>query len=467
MAVNLPFLMVKKILNAIASKKRMRFIEACKNPEHIQSQLKEKILKHSTAPFPVQLTSYADYAGKKSLTKEPVAFFETTSGSTGAKKEIPYTKTLLKAFEDMFLLWVHDLVTHGNLKLEKGKFFMSVSPQIGDASKDDRKYLSPAINLLLNPFLVSNPNHHKGETSRDFFMKVAQDLIKANDLEVISIWSPTYLLSLFEFMNANREVLGIDKTKELSSLWPELKLISCWTHAQAARSSMALQEKFPGVKIQAKGLLLTEGPVTIPWTEAKGNVPLLTEAYLEFVDESESLFLLHQLKQGHIYRVIMSQKNGFLRYDTRDLVKVTGFYFKTPVLEFVGRAESVCDLAGEKISENILQDLFKDVTSTLVFVPDVSQDLPRYELYVEENLKSDVEWERLLNTNYHYQLACQLGQLRPLKVFRIAELNKRYLDFYQSRGMLLGDIKEKMLITNLDEAESFRIWFAKELQSSQ
>lgn len=466
MAVNLPFFAVKTILNAIASKKRARFIEACKNPELIQSNLKAKILKHATTPFPSQLTTYADYADKKTLTQEPVAFFETTSGSTGAKKEIPYTKSLLKAFENMFLLWVHDLVIHGNLNLAKGKFFMSVSPQIGDSNKDDRKYLSPAVNLLLNPFLVSNPNHHKGKTSRDFFMKVAQDLIKAKDLEVISVWSPTYLLSLLEFMNANREVLRIDKSAELSSLWPGLKLISCWTHAQAARSSRALQEKFPGVRIQAKGLLLTEGPVTIPWTEAQGNVPLVTETYLEFADESESLFLLHQLKRDRVYRVIMSQANGFLRYDTRDLVKVTGFYFKTPVLEFVGRSESVCDLAGEKISENILQNLFKDVTSTVVFVPDVSRDLPRYELYVDEKINSDIEWETLLNTNYHYQLACHLGQLRPLKVFRISELNKRYLDFYQSRGMLLGDIKEKMLITNLDEAESFRKWFAKEPQSS-
>lgn len=467
MAVNLPFVLVKKALAFLGDKKRRSFIEACKNPEETQTKLKSTLVENSLQPFPVTLTTYSNYQDKKALTKEAVSFFETTSGSTGTKKDIPYTKSFLKSFENMFILWAHDLVFHGNLNLQSGKFFMSVSPQIGEASKDDRKYLSPALNVLLNPFLASNPNHHKGKTAHDFFMKVSLDLIKAKELEVISIWSPTYLLSLLDFINTNRNALKIDDNIELSSLWPQLKLISCWTHAQASRSSKALQEKFPHVKIQSKGLLLTEGAVTIPWIEAGGNVPLLTEAYLEFVDNNEKIHLLHELKKDSVYRVIMSQKNGFLRYDTKDLVKVTGHYFKTPVLEFIGRAESISDMAGEKLSEKILQDLFRDTQSTIIFVPDLSEELPRYELYIDDSLSSESDWEKLLNSNYHYQLARNLGQLRPLEVLKVTNLNSKYLEFYQSRGMNLGDIKEKMLISKLDEAESFRKWIAKELQSSQ
>lgn len=466
MAVNLPFFLVKKALAFLGDNKRRSFIEACKNPEETQKNLKASLLENSLHSFPATFTSYIDYQKKAALTKEPVSFYETTSGSTGAKKEIPYTRSLLKSFENMFILWAHDLVFHGNLSLQNGKFFMSVSPQIGEMNKDDRKYLSPALNLLLTPFLTSNPNDHKGKTAHDFFMKISLDLIKAKELEVISIWSPTYLLSLLDFMESHRADLELRNTK-LSSLWPKLKLISCWTHGQAARSSRVLQEKFPGVKIQSKGLLLTEGAVTIPWTEAGGNLPLLTETYLEFVSEDEKIFLLHELKRNSVYRVIMSQKNGFLRYDTKDLIKVTSFYFKTPVLEFIGRAESVCDLAGEKISETILQKLFQDIKSTMLFVPEISDELPSYKLYIDESNNSDIDWDKKLATNYHYQLARDLGQLKPLNVIKVRDLNQKYLAFYQSRGMILGDIKEKMLLSNLDEAENFMKWIAKELQSSQ
>lgn len=466
MAVNLPFFLVKKALAFLGDKKRRDFIEACKNPEQTQNKLKASLLENSTLPFPAEFKSFTDYQGKNNLSKEPVSFFETTSGSTGTKKDIPYTKSLLKSFENMFLLWAHDLVFHSNLNLQSGKFFMSVSPQIGDANKDDRKYLSPALNLLLNPFLVSNPNTHRGKTAHDFFMKVAADLIKANDLEVISIWSPTYLLSLLEFMEANRKALGIDNETQLAGHWPRLKLISCWTHGQATRSSRLLQEKFPEVKIQAKGLLLTEGVVTIPWSEAGGNIPLLTEAYLEFVSHDGKIFLLHELNKDSTYRVIMSQRNGFLRYDTRDLVKVTGHYHKTPILEFIGREESVTDLAGEKLSEKILQETFKDISAPILLVPDTSGALPRYEVYYDDSLDA-LKWDERLKLNYHYQLASQLGQLKPLKSIAVPNLSKKYLEFYQSRGMNLEDIKEKMLISNLDEAESFRKWFAKESQSSR
>lgn len=460
MAVNLPFFFVKKALSLLADKKRKDFIEACKNPELAQRNLKAKL----NSSFPDFITTYSDYAGKMNLTAEKVVFTETTSGSTGTKKEIPYTKSLLKSFENMFLLWAHDLVFHSGLRFGSGKFFMSVSPQIGESSKDDRKYLSPVLNILLTPFLVSNPNEHKGKTAHDFFMKVSRDLLEAKNLEIFSVWSPTYLLSVLDFMHQNRAALGISQDQKLNELWPGLKLISCWTHAQAERPARILQEKFPGVMIQAKGLLLTEAPVTIPWSEAGGNVPLLTETYLEFQNTQGEISLLHELKQDAVYRVITSQHNGYLRYDTQDEVRVTGFYFKTPVLEFIGRTESYCDLAGEKLSDKILREIFSDINSPLLFVPDNSQELPCYELYLENDETNN--WEEALFKNYHYELARKLGQLKPLRIIKVKELSRKYLEFYQSRGMNLGDIKEKMLMSNLVEAENFRKWFAKELQSS-
>ena len=118
--VSLPFSLVKASLHLLADHKRRNFIEACKNPAYAQNELKKKILSNSIFPFPDQPTDYKTYTGK-TLTHEKVKFYETTSGSTGAKKQIPYTKSLLSSFQNMFLLWAHDLLFHSGLNLKSGK----------------------------------------------------------------------------------------------------------------------------------------------------------------------------------------------------------------------------------------------------------------------------------------------------------------------------------------------------------
>lgn len=455
MAVTLPFLLVKTCLGFMTNLKRQRFIEACKNPALIQKDLKAKILAEVNIPFPASPTTYLDYECRENLTKLSVSFYETTSGSTGSKKKIPYTKALLKSFENMFLLWAHDLVFHSGLKLKSGKFFMSVSPQIGNSVKDDRQYLSPLVSFLLNPFLASNPNQHKAATSHDFLLKISQDLLNSPDLEIISIWSPTYFLSVLDFMEG----------QGMKPHWPNLKLISCWTSAQAETSAKLLQQKFPQVKIQGKGLLLTEAPITIPWTEAEGDLPLLTETYMEFLDQAGKIHLLHELKLQERYVILTSQHNGFLRYNTLDEVQVTGFYFKTPVLKFLGRTGNHSDLAGEKLSDYILRELFKKFTYPLLLVPNQSENLPFYQIYTEGDLTT-AEVETLLCENYHYQLARELNQLKSPKLTKVSNLRQKYLGFYQSQGMHLGDIKERILINDSLQAEKFRKWIEQELQSS-
>lgn len=458
--MSLAFHLVKMSLRVLADKKRKAFIKACKDPEKAQELVKEKILKETRLPFPKAIQSYADYENKKGLTQSPVLFTETTSGSTGKKKEIPYTKKFLNTFENMFLLWAHDIIFHSGLKLKSGKFFMSISPSIGEKPQDDRKYLSPSVNLLLSPFLVSHPDHSHFKTSEDFFMHIARDLLKERDVEVISIWSPTYLISLLKFIEKNQEALNVEGT-DWEKIFPKLRLISCWNEAQAKTSGDLLQSYFPKVLIQGKGLLLTEAPVTIPWSGAGGHVPLLTESYLEFVQGHE-VFKLHELQIGETYRVITSTINGFLRYDTKDLVRVKSFYFKTPVLEFIGRDGQYSDLAGEKLSESLLRDLFSGLDFLLLPYQEGHQ-----QGYVLLTNNLEVPWEEKLREVHHYQLARNLQQLLPLKVMKLSpqELNLRFST--EEKNMIRGDVKERVLVHDIKEAQKFLEWIQKEYPSSQ
>lgn len=436
--MSLPFVLVKIALRLLADHKRRDFIEACKNPAFAQSELKKQILANAIIPFPEGFTEYKTYEGKK-LTHEPVKFYEMTSGSTGAKKQIPYTKSLLKSFQNMFLLWAHDLVFHSGLHLESGKFFMSVSPKIGEESGDDRKYLSPFLNVLLSPFIVSHPDSHHAGSGEEFLNKISKDLREASELEIISIWSPTYLLSL------------LDKIGEPD--WPKLKLISCWADAQAEKSADILKKKFPGVLVQGKGLLSTEAPITIPWTEAGGHLPLVTETYIELLD-GEDIIPLHEAKIEKEYVVLTSQFNGYLRYNTHDRIRVIGFYHKTPVFKFLGRSGQTCDLAGEKFSEELLREIFPE---NILFVP----DFRRYVVITE----SSALIEQRLHSIFHYDLARKLRQLEEVKIIQVKNPSEVWTTFCQSQGMRLGDIKEKILISDFKQAEKFLAWLEKEFPS--
>ncbi len=460
MAVTLSLGFVKIILKALASPERTEFIRACKNPEEAQKQILDKILSNSLHPMPDVPVEYNFYERRKDLTRENVQFYETTSGSTGNKKEIPYTKSFLKTFEDMFLIWANDIIIHSGVKFKSARFFMSISPRIGETNKDDRKYLSPIVTMLLSPFLASNPNDHHAKTGDEFLFKVAKDLVKRPDLEIISIWSPTYLLSLLKFMRNNEAALGI-QNKNWKEIWPELKLISAWTHAQATSQASKLKELFPGVLIQSKGLLLTEGAVTLPITEAGGCVPLLHLAYFEFLDQKGNLLKIHELKISETYLLIMSQLNGFLRYNTHDQVRVTGYFHKTPLLEFIGRDGQYSDLAGEKLSEAALRGL--NISDNFLIVPDDTGELPRYHIFHDS---SEIDWEHELRTNYHYNLAREINQLSSPVVRPVKDIHHLYQKFFLEQGMVLGDIKEKVLLNDISLARKFLAWIDKELQSS-
>lgn len=479
MALNLPFKFIKATLDLLARNERLRFIEACKNPGPVQQALKEKILKNSKYPFPENPQSYLDLADKVDhLTHEPVQFFETTSGSTGAKKRIPYTKSLLKSFENMFLLWAHDVIHHSDFGLQSGKFFMSISPQIGNQNKDDRQYLSLPVRTLISPFLVSNPSSHHALSTDEFFKQVTTDLLRSSDLEIISVWSPTYFLSFMEFIDSNKAMLtqnirslhtkNLLQSSELpwEKIWPKLKLVSCWNEAQANQSSLLLGKKLIHAQIQGKGLLLTEAPITIPWSAAKGNVPLVTETYFEFLGSEGRILGITDLKEGASYTVLTSQNNGFLRYNTLDRVRVTGFYFKTPIFEFEGRIGNHSDLVGEKLSEDLIRSLVK--TDFYYLLVPIQPEQPRYEIYVDEDAfnQNPKEIENDLLQIHHYKLARDLRQLSHLSTVKVKHLSQKLQDFQLSQGMRLGDIKEKVLISDLMEAEKFRKWIGKELQSS-
>jgi GH3 auxin-responsive promoter len=432
------------------------------------------------------------------IVAERVLFYETTSGSAGVAKRIPYTRSLKDSFNRMFAVWLYDLLTHGP-RFETGKLFISISPTFQQKRKtergitvgldDDADYLNGWMRRLLKRFFVVPPAIKHLSDADDFKHALVVLLLAEARLETISIWNPSLLEVLLDFIEANRDALMDDlrqgsirrdgftfkfkraSQKRLSLLdeqpidwrriWPHLKLISCWTDANARPAAQRLGERFPNLLIQGKGLLATEAPMTLPLIEARGCVPLAGEVFYEFIDDAGKLSRLHELTAGREYEIVMTSRGGFARYRIGDRVRATHFYQSTPCLEFIGRSDGVCDLVGEKLNETFVQSCLSQLVNLSsrfqTLLPVMAASGPSYYVLVIDELAGDVQaFAKQLDAAFceahHYRLARRLGQLAPLRVHIAPAASIAYYDYFIGKGMKWGDIKHQFLIRNLEDA---------------
>jgi hypothetical protein len=407
------------------------------------------------------------------LTPEPILFYEPTSGSSGAVKQIPYTRSLRCSFNHLFCVWAYDLITQGPA-FSTGKLYFSISPNFSEAlpavdsggTTDDSDYLDPWLRSLLSPFLVISPLAHTPEAFKE---NLARTLLQTEALEVISIWSPSFLTVQLDYIHTHRRRIQAALADRLSAarsrlllqdeipwteLWPQLKLISCWDSVTAADEAAGLRSQFPSVLVQGKGLLATEAPITLPLVPAQGYVPLLDEVFFEFEDSQGRCWQLHQLEVGQDYQVIISQTGGFYRYRLGDRVQMTHSFLATPCLEFLGRAQGVSDLVGEKLQidfvSGILDRLALPAARFQSLVP-IRQPTDHYVLLLdrcdrEPSLVAQ-QLEQALCDSFHYRLARQLGQLAPVRVFVSETIAERLSVAKAQSGQRWGDIKHTRLGT--------------------
>ena len=364
---------------------------------------------------------------------EPVERWMTTSGSSGPKKRIPYTRTLRREFDRAIAPWIVNLFTN-EPRAFAGEAYWSISPD----AESDEEILGPIRRRLVRAVQAV---HGVRLTHDNFREETLRHLTRCRTLSLISVWHPSFLDLLIGDLDT-------EKT------WPHLRVISCWADANAAAPAAALAKKFPHARIQPKGLLSTEGFVTIPFDGA----PVLAyrSHFYEFAD-GDDVRLAHEVETGQRYRVILTTGGGLRRYDTEDLVEVTGFAGQAPLLRFIGRATHVSDHFGEKLNEifvrECLERVLRDVPHRFAML---ACDRDAYVLYLESEAAVDVaQLDALLRDAHHYDLARRLGQLAPLRLMRVRDAAATYLRT-KSATQLLGDIK----IPALDREQGWGEHFA-------
>jgi hypothetical protein len=434
----------------------------------------------------------AGAAGRSSgLSVEPALVYERTSGSSGCPKLVPYTASLLASFGACFEVWAHDLARHGP-RFTTGRMFCSASPVLQEGERtaggvpislaDDAAYLPGVYRRLLRDAFPAPPALKAIRDDAGFRRALAAALVADERLEIVSVWSPTYLLAVLECIATRRDEVVADlrcgfagpahlrfglppatdarlallarEPIPWDALWPHLKLVSCWTDAASAGFVPALRHAFPTAVIQGKGLLATEAPVTVPLHRAPAPVPLLHEVFLEFEAADGGIQRLHQLDDGAEYGVLLTQSGGMLRYRMHDRVRVEGRCGATPCLRFLGRDGRTSDLVGEKLGEPFvratLQRLLGDGHCAYLVPRRASGGACGYECVTDHPAAADGAWlaERLdthLGEAFHYRQARRLGQLRAVTVTYRADARAAWESLHLERGVQWGNIKFEAL----------------------
>ena len=426
------------------------------------------------------------------LTEEPVLLLEPTSGTTGGEKLIPYTASLRRQFQRGVAAWIADLFFH-RPAVRAGRAYWSISPALGPPRRtrgglpigfdEDAAYLGRFEQFALRKLLVVPGDVARLADMASFRRATLGYLLAAEDLSLISVWSPTFLSALFSLLSepealARDDVVslasasGSDGGQRLQSIWnsstslpeklrqtwPRLALISCWTDAAAGQFLPELRRLFPDVEIQPKGLLATEGFVSFPLVGHPAAALALRSHFFEFEEMTAArIRLAHQLERGGRYRVLMTTAGGLYRYHLRDEIEVVGHNHQCPLLRFLGKSDLVSDLVGEKLAEvhvravlNRLSSLAASDWQFKLLVPVLSQP-PRYRLYLQgSDRRTDCksvlrELQTGLEENPYYRHAVAIGQLAPVEVMLLDPAKGSAWMIYERRclenGQKAGNIK--------------------------
>ena len=509
-----------------------RFARALEDPRGAQETwLKRQLARHANSDFGrahdfaairdaadfsrrVPLTDYSGVAphierilrGEQDvLSCGRVTHLAPTSGSTGARKLIPFSASLQRGFGAAVGPWMLDLARHRPGTVG-GPAYWAVSPMAGPAEEcpaptgaipighaDDADYIGGASAWLVRRALAVPGTLRHVRDVKTFWLLTLLSLLRQRDLRLISVWHPSFLDLLVDAAAADwHELLeGVSSgvcqwlhalppdarkgwrtapnpsraaelrrigTSDWPRWWPRLRVVSCWGEQAAESGWQQLRRRLPHILVQAKGLVATEAVVTIPLGTQK---PLaVTSHFFEFLDERGEMSGAHSLERGKRYQVVVTNGGGLWRYRLGDVVECTGYVRATPSLRFLGRAGCVSDLRGEKLNDVFVAEVLRALWPTesppsyAALRASEADGVARYELLLsDEGLTRafgdlGAQLETALRQNPNYDLARRLGQLQPLRVIQVAAARARE-ELATHRGRL-GDAKPKVLLRVCD-----------------
>lgn len=148
------------------------------------------------------------------------------------------------------------------------------------------------------------------------------------------------------------------------------------------------------------GYIASEGRFNVPAAdETASGILALCSNYYEFIPEEETasphptVLTSDELEAGRRYSIVLTTAGGLYRYRIQDIVEVTGFEGRAPLVAFIRKEGETASITGEKLHVNHLILAFDEVRRYCQIEIEQFRAVPdyvraRYDIYLE--IKSQV-----------------------------------------------------------------------------
>ena len=414
------------------------------------------------------------------LTAEQPFMFATTSGTSGSRKLIPVTRSYVKEFRRASVVSGYNLLKNfpglrngvslsvfsraeegrtvgdipygaisGRLYLEEPKLIRKyISPIPYDVflieDYESRYYtlLRCALALPVSSIYTLNPSTIVllGRRLKTY----AEMLIR--DVEKGTLTAPQFVpqsiqQSIAHFMAPNparaRELAALLRENQFrpDRVWPHLSLVCCWTRAAAAFYLKDFPQFYGDVPVCDITYGASEGRGTVCVGRDKQALAIRSH-FFEFVAEEDidspdaRALCADQVEVGKSYYILFTTAGGLYRYNINDIVKVVGWYNRTPLLEFQHKGGNISSFTGEKVTESQVTEAASAMLSAtgsqlrfFTVVPEFEPE-PHYQLWLEPESapedresfvsKMSAEFDRQLSIkNIEYKAKRESHRLAP------------------------------------------------------
>ena len=457
--------------------------------------------------------------GEQALTTESTTHYLRTSGTTGKPKDIPLVKSHLHQLRQINQLSVSS--QHRVCPAAfRGSILVITSPAIEGRLANGKPYGSASgivsgstPPLVREKFVVPAPVLTIAD-SRVKYLLILRLAIARRDITYLGTANPSTLLALMKlyrenegaliadlrsggFFLANRvpadvlesvkrrlrpdplradEIGNVQATsagRRIADLWPDLRLVVTWTCASAGIAATALRaELSPLTHIHELGYVSSEFRGTITLGKRAGSgLPTWDTHFFEFVekdrwDSGQPEFLtLDKLRKGADYYVLVTTPSGLYRYFINDLVRVTGFFHRMPLLKFMQKGKGVTNITGEKLYESqvlaavrqVLEQLGRTPRYVMMLADEAAQ---RYRLYVETDAGEKTEAKllaqmvdaQLRSLNVEYDAKRESGRLGEIAA---AWLSPGTEDAYKHASVQQGQREGQFKVVALAYKQKF------------